>query len=65
MGGWPVVVTIFGWLAILGGLARMLFPMQLAEIAVGVIQAPGVLPGAAIMQLLLGAFFSFKAYRSG
>jgi hypothetical protein len=63
-GGWPVVVTIFGWLAILGGLARMLFPVQLAEIAVGVVQAPGVLPTAAIAQLLLGAFLSFKAYRS-
>jgi hypothetical protein len=64
-GGWPVVVTIFGWLAILGGLARMLFPMQLAEIAARVIQVPGVLPIAAVAQLLLGAFFSFKAYRSG
>jgi hypothetical protein len=64
-GGWPVVVTIFGWLAILGGLARMLFPVQLAEVAVGVLQAPGVLPTAAIAQLLLGAFFSLKAYRGG
>lgn len=64
-GGWPVVVTIFGWLVLLGGLVRMLFPVQLAQIAVGVIQTPGVLPGAAIVQLLLGAFFSFRAYRGG
>jgi|SRR5271155_1013555 len=63
--GWPVVVTIFGWWAMLGGLARMLLPTQLAEVAVRVIQAPGVLPAALIVQLLLGAFFSFKAYRSG
>jgi cytochrome bd-type quinol oxidase subunit 2 len=28
-GGWPVLVTALGWLAILGGLARMLFPFQL------------------------------------
>jgi hypothetical protein len=62
--GWPVVVTIFGWLMVLAGLVRMLFPVQLAaEIAVGVILAPGVLPGAAIVQLLLGAFFSYEAYR--
>jgi hypothetical protein len=39
--------------------------MQLAEGAVRVIQAPGVLPAGVIVQLLLGALFSFKAYRSG
>ena len=61
-GGWPVVVTVFGWLVLLGGLARMLFPVQLAHIAVGVIQTSGVLPAAAIVQLLLGIFFCYKAY---
>jgi hypothetical protein len=60
--GWPVVVTAFGWLMLVAGLVRMLFPVQLAHIAVGVIQAPGVLPGAAIIQLLLGIFFRYKAY---
>ena len=25
-GGWPVLVTALGWLAIVGGLARKLFP---------------------------------------
>jgi hypothetical protein len=61
-GGWPVVVTVFGWLVLFGGLARMLFPVQLANIAVGVIQASGVLPAAAIIQLLLGIFFCYKGY---
>jgi hypothetical protein len=61
-GGWPVVVTVFGWLVLLGGLARMLFPVQLAHIAVGVIQAPGVVPAAALVQLLLGVFFWYKAF---
>jgi hypothetical protein len=61
-GGWPVVVTVFGWLVLLGGLVRMLFPVQLAHIVVGVIQAPGVLPAAALVQLLLGIFFGYKAY---
>jgi len=64
-GGWPVAVTVFGWLVLLAGLMRMLFPVQLAEIAVGVIQTPGALAGAAVVQLFLGAFFSFQAYRTG
>jgi hypothetical protein len=61
-GGWPVAVTVFGWLILVAGLVRMLFPVELAEIAVAVIRAPGVLIGAVIVQLLLGAFFSYKAY---
>ena len=32
-GGWPVVVTALGWLAVIGGLLRILFPTRLAEIA--------------------------------
>ena len=30
---WTVLVTVLGWLALLGGLVRMLLPIQLAEIA--------------------------------
>ena len=30
---WPVLVTILGWLAILSGLARVIFPTGLAAIA--------------------------------
>jgi len=29
-GGWPVLVTILAWLAVLGGLVRILFPTRLA-----------------------------------
>ena len=24
--GWPVIITLFGWLAIIGGIIRMAFP---------------------------------------
>ena len=34
-GGWPVLVTALGWLAIVGGLARMFFPFKLAGLAGG------------------------------
>jgi hypothetical protein len=29
VGGWPVLVTVLGWVAVLSGLLRMLFPTQL------------------------------------
>ena len=63
--GWPVIVTIIGWICILGGLLRALFPVLAAQIAVRVIQVPGILPTAAVILLALGAFLSFKAYRRG
>jgi hypothetical protein len=64
VGGWPVLVTVLGWVAILSGLARMLFPTQLAAIAAAVAQKPGGIIAGAIILLVLGAFLSFKGLHS-
>jgi hypothetical protein len=61
-GGWPVVVTVLGWLAILGGIVRMLFPIRLAAIAAAVGQSTGWIIAGATVILVLGAFLSFKGY---
>ena len=60
--GWPVVVTVLGWLAIIGGLARLFFPARLAAIAANMGQHRGFLITAAIILVLVGGFLSFKAY---
>ena len=60
--GWPVLVTALGWLAVLGGLSRILFPSRLAEIAMRAVHTTGVMPVAAIIILVLGAFLSLQAY---
>jgi hypothetical protein len=63
-GGWPVVVTILGWLFILGGLARTLLPIGIAEIAIDLGRNISVIAaGEAVILGLIGAFLSFKAYR--
>ncbi|HEV3301008.1 MAG TPA: hypothetical protein VG055_15265 [Planctomycetaceae bacterium] len=62
-GGWPVLVTIFGWLILLGGLARMVFPFQLAELASQIRERSGVVIAMAGVLLVAGAFLSFNAYR--
>ena len=59
---WTVLVTILGWLALLGGLARMFFPIRLAGIAAQAGTSRALLIGSAIILLLLGAFLSYKAY---
>jgi hypothetical protein len=36
-GGWPVLITVFGWLSVIVGSVRIVFPMQLA----GIMQTAG------------------------
>src|ERR1700730_10229537 len=59
---WSVLVTAFGWFAVLGGLMRVLFPIRLATIAAELSQSTGVITAAAVVLLVAGAFLSFKGY---
>ena len=52
-GGWAVVVTALGWLAVVGGLLRILFPTRLGEIATGAVQTASVMPIAALLVLVI------------
>jgi hypothetical protein len=61
-GGWPVVVTLVGWLALIGGLSRILFLTRGASLIVRADKTPGFLPVVAIVILAIGAFLSFKGY---
>ena len=60
--GWPVLVTVLGWLAVLSGLVRMFFPSRLAMIAADIGERPGLVIGMALVLLLIGGFLSFKGY---
>lgn len=62
-GGWPLLVTVLGWLAIVGGLARMLYFRHLALLAPGIVQYPAVITGAAVVLLVVGVFLILKGYR--
>ena len=64
VGDWAVLVTILGWLLLIGGLIRMLFPIWLAGMAASFGQRTGFIGGEAVVLLLIGAFLSYKAYTS-
>jgi hypothetical protein len=59
---WAVLVTIFGWLLLIGGLIRMLFPIWLAGMAAALSQNTGLIVEEAVVFLVIGAFLSYKAY---
>ena len=61
-GGWPVLVTVLGWIAIVGGLIRILFPLQLATLAAGLGQNIAMIGSVAVVLLVVGAFLSFKGF---
>jgi hypothetical protein len=63
-GGWPVIVTVLGWLAIVGGLGRMWFPQLAAPIAESVTRSSSVLLLAGAVVLALGGYLTFKSYSS-
>ena len=62
-GGWPVLITLVGWLSVIVGLIRMVFPVQLAGIMVKA--GPSlhvVLPFVGVVFLLVGGVLTFKGY---
>jgi hypothetical protein len=63
-GDWAVLVTILGWLLLVGGLVRLLFPIWLAGMAASFAQSTGLIAGEAIVFLVIGAFLSYKTYIS-
>jgi len=36
--GWPVIITVFGWLAIFAGIARIAFPDAMKSVGRGMIE---------------------------
>jgi uncharacterized membrane protein len=58
MRGWPVLVTLIGWLAIVGGLGRMFAPV----FAQRETHVPGAVYALLAVLLVVGIFLSFKAY---
>ena len=59
---WSIVVTLLGWLSLLGGLARILVPFRLADAMVGLGDRPVVEVCSAIVVLVVGVFLSYKGY---
>ena len=61
-GGWRVVVTVLGWLAVISGILRMLLPFWAASIASSLGQSSTPVIIGALVPLFVGAFLSYKAF---
>ena len=61
--GWPASITLIGWLLVIGGVMRIVFPRQLASIAGSIGGDPSLLMIPATLVTAIGLFLCFKAYR--
>ena len=59
---WRVIITILGWFATVGGTVRILIPQQVEAIGHAAIMHQGMLIGAAILVMVLGAALSYFGY---
>jgi len=60
---WRVIVTILGWLLVIGGVIRIALPQTTVTLADTIYSGAAALPVVAVISLVLGAFLSFEGYR--
>jgi hypothetical protein len=60
---WRVIITILGWLLVIGGVVRIALPQTTASLAGTLYSGAAVLPVVAVISVVLGAFLSFEGYR--
>jgi len=60
--GWPVVITILGWLLVVGGAFRILFPDSVKSIGQSMLDKPGLLTATGVVEGLIGAWLCYVSY---
>jgi hypothetical protein len=60
--GWPVIITLIGWLALLGGIFRILVPQEAALIGTSMYSQAAMPWISGLIALALGAVLSYFGY---
>ncbi|HXF53354.1 MAG TPA: hypothetical protein VNK52_04450 [Hyphomicrobiaceae bacterium] len=60
--GWPLIITLIGWLAIVGGIARTMFPARMAAIGESMVLRERLMVGGAVVSALVGGFLTIRGY---
>ena len=61
---WRVLITLFGWMAVAAGIARLAFGGQLKTVGAAMVDNKMALAIPAMLMPLLGACLSYVAYMS-
>ncbi len=60
---WRVLVTLMGWLMVIGGVIRIVLPQLTLRIATAIYSGPRPILVVAAFLFVLGLFLSFQGYR--
>jgi hypothetical protein len=60
---WRVVITVFGWLALIGGFIRIVFPQQTATIGMTIFGVANITIYSGLFTLAIGTWLSVMGYR--
>ena len=61
-GGWPVVITLFGWLGVIGGAFRILFPDSVKSMGSAMLANNTYLTVGGAAELLIGAWLCYAGF---
>ena len=59
---WPLIITVIGWLAIIGGIVRMVAPQLIEQIGLSVLAYPSFFITDGGIAVLLGVLLSYFGY---
>jgi hypothetical protein len=60
---WRVVVTVLGWLMVIGGLFRIVLPRLTAGLAIAIYSGSVAMAVVGVIVLIVGGYLSFEGYR--
>jgi len=59
---WRIIVTILGWLLVIGGIVRIVVPAVTASLALSIFSADASMAIGGVIVIVIGAFLSFEGY---
>ena len=59
---WPVIITLFGWASILGGIVRMALPGVVQTVGGAMLENPAVIRVSGAVWVLIGAWLTYVGY---
>lgn len=60
--GWPVIITIFGWIMVVAGIVRMTWPERLRSLGERMMANNALMTGATILYLVVGIVLGWFGY---
>ena len=59
---WPVIITIFGWASLIGGVIRIALPSVVRSVGGAMLERPAVIRVAGGFWMLIGVWLSYVGY---